>query len=201
MRKNIGRTALAITFVPFALLLSAALLAAEQAEGLDHARLIYTTWVSLTFAIPALALFVFPGTRRGPYELLTWTFSYAAYMVHFYYAFGLNYHFSVALTYAGQGPVIATSNLLVTALWTLDVAASWWFDAQPRWLDVLHVAIRTLVFVTFVASGVILFGGFVRVLGVTMIVVVSGAIAFRAVRARRSPTTAERRLQPGASIG
>jgi hypothetical protein len=182
-------------------LLSAALLAAEAADSLDGARLIYTTWVSLTFAIPAFTLFVFPSTRRGPYELLTWSMSYAAYLVHFYYAFGVHYHFSIALTYAGQGPLIATSNLIVTALWTLDVAASWSLDGRRRWLDVLHVVIRTMVFVTFVASGVVLFGGFVRVLGVTMVAVVSGAVAIRAVRARRHPASAEPRLPAGASVG
>jgi hypothetical protein len=201
MRRNVGRTALAVTFVPFALLLSAALLAAEQAESLDHARLVYTTWVSLALAIPALTLFVFPSTRRGPYELLTWTFSYAAYLVHFYYAFGVNYGFSIARTYAGQGPVIATSNFIVTALWTLDVVASWRLSEPRRWLDVLNVVARTLVFVTFIASGVILFGGFVRVLGVTMIIVVGGAIAIRVVQARRHPTNAGARLETGASVG
>src|SRR5690349_17185944 len=124
MRPQISLKAWTSTFVPFALLLSVALLAPEVADSLDHGRLIYSTWVSLAFAIPALCLFVFPEQRDGDYEQLTWTFSYLAYLVHFYYAFGVTYGFSVEKTYGGQGALIATSNFVVTALWTFDVAAS-----------------------------------------------------------------------------
>src|SRR5512140_1535849 len=181
MRPKLSQTAVTLTFVPFSLLLSAALAAAEQAEALDHARLVYASWVSLAFATPALSLFVFPRTRTGAYALLTWTFSLAAYLVHFYYAFGVNYHGNVAATYAGQGPIIATSNFLLTALWLLDVVTSWTVRRELRWLAALRLVARGLVLVPFVASAVILFDGFVRVLGSAMIAVIASCIAIRII--------------------
>jgi hypothetical protein len=201
MRPRITQTALAFTFVPFALLLSAALLAAEQADSLDHARLLYSSWVSLVFATPALCLFLFPSTRNGEYELLAWTFSYFAYLVHFYYAFGVTYDFSVAKTYAGQGPVIATSNFALTALWTFDVAASWMAHQGARWREVVRTLARVFVFATFVASAVVIFGGFVRVLGIAMIAAVGISAVVRVaevVRGQRGPVQGEARLAPDA---
>ncbi len=180
MRPKLSQTAVTLTFVPFAILLSAALLAAEQAEALDHARLVYASWVSLAFATPALALFVFPRTRTGAYALLTWTFSLAAYLVHFYYAFGVNYHGSVAATYAGQGPIIATSNFTLTALWIVDVVTSWTVRRELRWLAIERAVARGLVLVTFV-SAVIIFGGFVRVLGSAMIAIIASSITIRII--------------------
>jgi hypothetical protein len=181
MRPKLSQTAVTLTFVPFAILLSAALLAAEQSEALDHARLVYASWVSLAFATPALALFVFPRTRTSAYALLTWTFSLAAYLVHFYYAFGVTYHGSIAATYAGQGPIIATSNFTLTALWIVDVVTSWTIRRELRWLAALRLVARGLVLVTFVVSAVVIFDGFVRVLGSAMIVVIASCIAIRVI--------------------
>jgi hypothetical protein len=191
IRPTISQTAVTATFVPFAVLLSVALLAAEQTETLDHTRLMVSTWVSLGFATVALSLFVFPRSRAGQYELLTWTLSFAAYLVHFYYAFGVKYGFSIARTYAGQGAVIATSNFALTALWTFDVAASWLARSEPRWLVIERAAARLYVFAVFVMSAVIIFGGFVRVLGIAMIAAVASCIAVRvfAGLARRGHAT------------
>jgi hypothetical protein len=195
--------ALASTFVPFALLLSAALLGAETADSLDHGRLLYSSWVSLVFAIPALCLFVFPTTRNGEYERLTWTFSYLAYLVHFYYAFGVTYDASFAKTYAGQGPVIATSNFTLTALWTFDVVASWRIREEHRWLAIERTVVRVLVFATFVMSAVVIFGGFVRVLGISMILAVAICVALRVLEVvrRRRAASDPGQLEADASVG
>jgi hypothetical protein len=198
MRPKISQTAVTFTFVPFALLLSAALLAAERTESLDHSRLIYSSWVSLTFATPAVCLFIFPRTRNGDWELLTWTFSFVAYLVHFYYAFGLTYGWSFAATYTGQGVVIATSNFALTALWTFDVLSSWFGRRDGRWRQVERAAARLLVVVTFVASAVVIFGGFVRVLGVAMIAAVALSVIVRVVEVLRRRAT-ERHANPLAS--
>lgn len=178
-RPVISQTAVTFTFVPFAIALAIALLVPEQSDTLDHGRLMYASWVSLACSAVALCLFVFPSTRNGQYELLTWTFGFAAYLVHFYFAFGVKYGFSVPKTYAAQGAVIATNNFLLTALWTFDVAAGWGVRGVPRWQVLERVVVRALVLVTFVMSGVVIFGGPVRVLGIVMIAAIVLCVAVR----------------------
>ncbi|HKU44182.1 MAG TPA: hypothetical protein VJR89_38740 [Polyangiales bacterium] len=175
------------TFVPFALLLSAALLAAETTDSLEQHRLVYTIWVSLALSGPALALYVLPQHRDRDYTRLLWTFAYLAYLGHFYYAFGKHYHFSARELYAGQGALIATGNLLLTAAWSVDVVLSWCFQAVPRWLRIEQVATRIFYMVEVVASALVLFHGFVRVIGafVTALVAIS-CLAYWLTRPRRA---------------
>ncbi|MBV9946515.1 MAG: hypothetical protein JOZ69_06685 [Myxococcales bacterium] len=200
MRSKATLPAVTATFVPFALLLSAALLAAEPSHALDHARLLYSSWVSLVFATFALCLFAFPKTRDGDLELLTWTFAFGAYLVHFWYAFGLLYHASLAETYKGQGALIATSNFALTALWAVDVAAGWMATRDVSWHRVLRWVARVWVLVTFVASAVLIFGGFVRVLGIAMMVAVVACVVVRVaemVGGRRRARGEYRALEAG----
>lgn len=168
--KEISLTELATTFVPFGLGLVAATLAPEMAEDILHQRIIYATWVSLTLFIPALCLYVLPGESRShrSYWLLTWTFSYLAYMAHFLWAVGGQYGFSVVKVYQGQGPLIATSNFVVTILWTLDVARAW-LRPSEQWRGLGRALTHFLVLVIFVASSLVLFGGPVRIFGVVMV--------------------------------
>lgn len=199
MRPSISQTAVTCTFVPFALLLSAALLAPERSDALDYGRLIYSIWVALAFAVPALCLFIFPRSRAEQYELLTWSFSFSAYLVHFYYAFGVTYGFSVARTYAGQGPVIATNNFLITTLWTFDVATSWVGLPSAQWIRVARVLARILVFSTFVASAVVIFGGFVRVLGVLLVSAIAVCISLRVIQVVRQRALRGRATELGST--
>jgi hypothetical protein len=168
-RPSVSLHAFTATFVPFALLLSAALLAAETSDSLDHHRLVYTIWVSLALATPALTLFILPAHRDRDYVRLLWTFSYAAYLVHFYYSFGVQYHWSISELYQGQKPLIATSNLLLTAAWSFDAVAGWLFATPPIWLRIEQVATRAFLFVEAVVSSLVIFNGFVRVIGVLMV--------------------------------
>src|SRR6266852_1222652 len=180
--RKVSQTAVTSTLVPFAVLLSSAVLAAERAEALDHSRLLYSSWVSLVLAIPALCLFVYPATRNSDYERLTWTWSYVAYLIHFYYAFGLTYGWSFARTYSSQGAAIATNNFLVTAIWTFDVATSWSVRRSYRWLEIERWVTRLFVFVTFVVSSVFIFHGFVRLLGISMMAAVILCVVARIVQ-------------------
>lgn len=173
------------SFVPFALLLAAALLAAERAPELDHARMIYAIWATVVLAVPPLVL-SFGERRDGAYARLSWTFAYLAYFVHFYYAFGVQYHWSAALLYAGQGPAIATTNLLFTVLWTADTVVLW-TKPGAGWGRVLHVATRLLFVAEVVMSTLVIFDGFVRVLGALLVAsVLSAALWAFAHRKKRS---------------
>lgn len=188
------------TFVPFGLLVSAALLAADTAPDASRARLDYSIWASLALAIPAFALYVWPG-RSGPkaaYWRLLWTFAFLAYLVHFYYAVAVHYHGSLRAVYQGQGVTIASSNFLVTGWWALDVALAWLVDDDPgqrRWVRVQRGLVVTGVFVVFTAASVFLFHGFVNVLGYALVAVVAGGLAVRlGRRAAAGSTTA---MTPG----
>jgi len=169
------------TFVPFAVLLVVAMWAAEATLELTRYRAIYAVWVSLVFAIPALHLFVRgdPSTGARSYWLLCWTFSYLAYLVHFSFAvFGL-YGGSLAAMYAKQGPLIATSNLVVTVLWTADVVLAWVSDRRAPWIRAERVAAHAAVALTFFVSGVLIFGGFARVLGLLLTAAVAWGLLRR----------------------
>ena len=173
------------SFVPFALLLSAALLAAELAPELDHARMIYAIWATLVLAIPPLVL-SFGERRHGDYARLSWTFAFVAYLVHFYYSFGVQYHWSPANLYAGQGPAIATANLIFTALWSANVLVLWW-TPRGHWWRVLDGATRVLFFAEVVMSSLVIFSGFVRVIGALLVAsVVSAALWAFAHRNKRT---------------
>jgi hypothetical protein len=156
-------------FLLFAVLLSAALLVPEARQDLLHSRVIYTIWVSLGFLIPAVFLFFFPygGRRREVYWLLTWSAALLAYLVHFYYTFGVMFHWSLKELYTAQRPIIATSNLIDTVWWTLDVALAW-FVADRKWIRVQRVLVHLYVPITFFVSAVVIKHGFVRGLGIAM---------------------------------
>lgn len=188
-KPTVSLTAFTWVFVPFALCLSAALLAAEATETLNHHRMIYAIWVALAFATPALCLFVFPRHRDGEYEQLFWTCAFAAYAVHFFYSFGLQYHFSLVELYAGQGVMIATSNMLFTAIWVLDIALAWWGPRAARWVYVERVIARALFLIEVVTASIVIFNGFVRVIGWTMVTALVVSVATRwLVRAQRPAT-------------
>src|ERR1700722_16254656 len=106
-----------LTFVPFSLLLTLALVLPEgltpggtpHLHWLDHAlsldnpaarsvppgtpllallRAVLCIWLSTLLLIPAASLYILRdrSIARANYALLFWTFSYVAYLIHFYYA-------------------------------------------------------------------------------------------------------------------
>src|SRR5260370_18176405 len=123
------------TFVPFALLLSAALLGAEATVDLAKYRMIYAIWASLALTIPSLVVYILPKMTqtRQNYSTLFWTFGYLAYLVHFYYAVFVHYHGSLAEVFSQQGLKIAGPNFLLTFWWGLDVILAWTADSSKRW--------------------------------------------------------------------
>jgi hypothetical protein len=174
------------TFVPFGLLLAAALLAAEATLDLPQYRMIYSIWVSLVLAIPALCLFILPGASqtRSNFWALLWTFAYCAYLVHFYYAVFLHYHGSFSEMISHQGLKIAGPNLLVTAWWGFDVVLAWTIDSSRSWVRVERTLAHFLVSAIFFVSSVLIFKGFVNLLGYTMTAAIAICIAIRIFQRR-----------------
>jgi hypothetical protein len=158
------------TFVPFGLLLVAALMAAETALDVQGQRMIYSVWASMALLVPALCLFWWP--TQSPVAknvwLLCWTFAYLLYLVHFYYAVMVHYHASIPEVFREQGARIATSNFIDTIWWGLDVVLAWVVASDPKWVRVERYALNVFLPLTFFVASVVIFKGFVNVLGYAM---------------------------------
>ena len=199
-RRHITLTQFTITFVPFALLLSAALMAPEAPQILDnhrafyniealvYYRIIFSIWLTTAFLIAAEVLFFWPSDspQRRNYWLLCWTFGFLAFVVHFYYSIGIVFHGSLREVYAKQGVVIATSNLLDFAWWAFDLVLAWFVKSEAKWIRVQRVLVHLYIPLTFFVSAVVIKHGFVRGLGVLMTVAILGTLALRFVRRRHT---------------
>lgn len=171
------------TFVPFSLLLSAALMGAEVSQTLVLTRVHTSSWVSLAFFTVAFCLYIWPGDspRRRSWWLLAWTFALLAYLVHFGYSFFGVHHGSLKDIWQSQRPLIASSNFLVTLWWTADVVHGW-LRREGRWRAIPRTLLHVLAFITFVVSSLVLFGGPVRFLGAAMTAAVAVALGARLLR-------------------
>jgi len=199
-RRRITLTQFTATFVPFALLLSAALMVPEAPQILDnhrafyniealvYYRIIYSIWLTMAFLIAAEVLFFWPGDspQRRNYWLLCWTFGFLAFVVHFYYTIGIVFHGSLREVYAKQGVVIATSNLLDFAWWGFDLVLAWFVKSEAKWIRVQRVLAHVYIPLTFFVSAVVIKHGFVRGLGIFMTVAILGTLALRFARRRHT---------------
>jgi hypothetical protein len=157
----------AVAFVPFGLLLGAALLAAETTMDLGFYRTVYTIWATAVLVTPALCAFTLPGDsqRKRNIWILFWTFSFIVYVVHMAYAIFSVYHGSMKEFLAGQGVFPAIINVIFTAWWALDIYLAWFRDEGARWIRIERVVGHWFIGLTFFASTVILKHGFINVIG------------------------------------
>jgi hypothetical protein len=199
-RRHITLTQFTATFVPFALLLSAALMVPEAPQIIEHHRAfyniealvyyrtIYSIWLTMVFLIFAEVLFFWPGDspQRRNYWLLCWTFGFLAFAVHFYYTIGIVFHGSLREVYAKQGVVIATSNLLDFAWWGFDLVLAWFVKSEAKWIRVQRILAHIYIPLTFFVSAVVIKHGFVRGLGILMTVAIVGTLVLRLLRRRHA---------------
>lgn len=181
-----------VAFVPFAILLGAALVAAEQTVDAGFYRTVYTIWVTAALVIPALCAFVLPnGTpHRRAIWLLFWTFAFLAYIVHLCYAVFSVYHGSFAEFLAGQGVFPAVNNVIFTLWWLLDVVLAWFYRDDVRWVRIQRIAAHWYIGLTFVASTVFLKHGFINVIGAALTISVLVCFLIRFDAGRRAGATA-----------
>ncbi len=183
-KRNITLGQVTSTFVPFGLLLVAALMGAETALDLPFQRMIYSVWASMALLIPALCLFWWPqrSSAQKNFWLMYWTFAYLLYMVHFYYAVMVHYHASIGEVFREQGTRIATSNFIDTIWWGIDVLLAWTISTDPKWIRVERFALNVFLPLTFFVASVVIFKGFVNVLGYLMTagLVISWAVRLHA---------------------
>ena len=170
--RRITLTSFANTFVPFALMMTAALIVPEALPDIAHYRAVFTIWVTMAFLIPALCLFFVPGDSEAKvnYWLLCWTFGFLALVAHFYFTIAVIFHGSLREVYATQGPLIATSNFVDLGWWGLDLLLAWLVPTAPRWIQYERIGAHLYIPITFFISAVVIKHGFVRGLGIAMTV-------------------------------
>lgn len=176
-----------LSFVPFALLLSAALLAPETKMDLGFYRTVYTIWATTALVTPALCAFMLPGDSQSKQNIwiLFWTFAFIAYLVHVYYAIFYVYHGSLHEILAGQGRFAALNNLIFTVWWAFDLVLAWLYSGNAKWVWNQRVAAHVYIGLTFFLSTVILKHGFINVIGITMTGAIFICLAYRSDYPRR----------------
>jgi len=147
-----------------------ALMWPETTLDLPFQRMIYSIWVTMALMIPALCLYILPSRTqaRMNYWTLFWTFAFLAYLAHFYYAVMVHYHASITEVFHQQGVKIAGSNFLVTFWWGLDVLLAWFVRVDAKWIRIERLLANIYIPFTFFVASVVLFKGFINVLGYTM---------------------------------
>jgi len=169
------------TFVPFAIVIAAALLAPEAQQSIAHARAAFTIWVTMAFLIASLCLFFIPGESEAQmnYWLLCWTFGFLALVAHFYFTIAVIFRGSLREVYATQGMIIATSNFVDLAWWGSDVLLAWLVAQQARWIKIERTGAHLYIPLTFFISAVVIKHGFVRSLGIAMTALLALSLQIR----------------------
>jgi hypothetical protein len=178
-----------LSFVPFALLLSAALFAAETTTDLGFYRTVYTIWATVVLVIPALCAFILPGnsTTLRSIWILFWSFAYVVYIVHLLYAFFSVYHGSTQEFLDGQGIFPAINNVVFTLWWSLDLLLAWFYDSEAGWIRKQRIGAHIYIGGVFIVATNVLKHGFINALGaiLTTAVIVCLLIRFDAARRLR----------------
>lgn len=167
------------TYVPFALLIALALLVPETTQNLDRYRTVFTIWATTILLIPALSLYLFSDASVAVYNYwhLFWTFSYVAFLFHFYWAVFVVFH-GIQGTFVGQGNLIAGTNFLLTGWWGADVVLSWLITSRPIWLRWERACGHLFVFLIFSITTLVLRPTPIsRVLGLTLTIAVAASFA------------------------
>jgi|SRR5271156_784805 len=193
-KRNITLGQFTTAFVPFGLLFTAALVGAETSLDLPHERMVYSVWATMPPMIVALCLFILPSRSQARKNvwLLFWTFAFLLYMVHFYYAVMVHYHASISEVFHEQGAKIAGSNFLDTIWWGVDVILAWIVQRDLKWIRVERLLLNIYLPLTFFVASVVIFKGFVNVLGYTMTaaIVICLLVRLRAWWMARHPANA-----------
>ncbi len=204
-------------FVPFALLISVALLYPEASQNLRLFRTIYLIRASLLLVLPALVFFPFIGFGVEVRNLwrLFWTFGLIAHLAHLGYAvffvfgdqletarlypdlYGLSSNnVSVyRLIVEQQTSVVVWSNIAVTGFWLLDAALAWGSPPTSRAIWSFHVFTWLYVIFSFIVSTIYFYKNAASYnLGVCLIAVVTLALVVRALL--RSPGSNHTQFAP-----
>src|SRR5207244_1577276 len=125
-------------------------------------RIVFTIWVATILLTFALCFYVLrrPGAPSN-YWLFFWTFSYFAYLFHFYWSAGVLFgwdftgkegilHSRIGINPDPEKVVCSPiPDLVLTVWWGWDVALAWFISSNPRWLRIERGAISLFALVAF----------------------------------------------------
>jgi hypothetical protein len=166
-----------------------------------HCRVIFSIWATVVLLTPALCFFIFSGIKASnSYWRLFWTFSFLAFMAHFYWTVVGTFHWDIYDIFHSNTAVAAKAgteveqpgaDILLSVWWGLDVLLAWFASQDHKWIWFQRVAVHLLAFVMFVGGTIVAkkAGGEVRVLGIAMTIAVLASLVLRGrlyVRARRA---------------
>jgi hypothetical protein len=153
------------------------------APDLALSRAILSIWLASLLLIPAICLYVLPGgsAAQRRYARLFWTFSYLAYMVHFWFAAFVIFG-GVAGTFEHMRRPIAATNFFLTGWWTLDVLVAWLAPPERTWVRVERAAAHAFVFLVFVVTELFLRPTAVRYVAIALLTSVAICLAIRLSR-------------------
>lgn len=183
-----------------ALLVAASLILPRFAPDPAQALTLYTIRVTILLLIPALA--IFPWLRREPawwpYWRLFWTWSYIAYLTHFFW--------TVLGVFGGDIPRIFDDprvsspafNFVLTSWWGLDVLLAWRATHPAGWIRAQRAALQAVTFLAFVVAAGVQAQGITRMLEIVLVAVVGASAVASVVGARRGVGA---RLEPEENEG
>lgn len=179
--------AVAAAILAFGLGIAVVTFGAVVAEDPQDFRARSSAVLALVLATPALTLYARRVFRRplGPWWASFWIAGALAYLAHFWWAFGLTFGSDVAAVYARQGSLVATSNFIVTALWTVDALLAL-IGLNGRSVAALRLLTHALVLASFATAAVIFREGAIRFVGVISLVCVAGGLLTRLERPQES---------------
>jgi len=201
-----------LLFVPFGLLLCAALLVPEilvpggtpnlgfldELFGIDDPalrpipagttflalnRTILTIWAATLWLIPALCLYVLSPRGGVPGPAARLCWTFA------YLTFLVHFYYAAFIIFGGVAGTfehmrtpIAATNFLLTAWWTFDVLVAWLASPMKKWVRLERTAAHIFIFTVFVVTELFLRPTAIRYLGMALLVSVAVSLLVRLTR-------------------
>lgn len=124
-----------IVFI-FAVGTAASIFGAFASDNVDFARARYTIWPCLVLGAWATAIVIvraphLPDTSWAHW----WVAGVIAYLVHLWFGFGVIFEWSLSAVFSGQGPIAASANFGLLALWLVSSAMAV-LKRGPMWLHI-----------------------------------------------------------------
>lgn len=129
-----------------------------RGHTLTYYRVIFTIWVTAVLLTPALSFFLLfkPGAIET-YWRSFWTFSYVAFLSHFYWTVIATFHGNVQEIFHSQSGIATPERIvdnpgpdfLLALWWGIDVALLWLVKRDHRWIQVERGAIHLMAFMMF----------------------------------------------------
>lgn len=165
---GLGMGVAAITFLALA------------SDNVSNARTQWFALLAFALSTPAIFIFLFNRFEPNPWWKVFWSAGYLAYLLHFYWAIVFSFNGEISAILERQG-LVAYSNFIVTALWTIDVALIWMVTTASKPLKMFHVVTWVTVTISFVVAAGFFRSGVVSLAGYGVASGVISVMIFRAL--------------------